>query len=170
MLNKDFWGHVSTIILSERLLRQDIKDSIDFINRYREIRYNILLYATKEPIDDILKTKAFLHYRGCLPFSMNQRKGINNGLTYNLNNFINLLEIVIRWGKLLISHHLKFQQKIERRIQKAPLLRNDGAFFVRNNRLEGWLSETDLNGLRWMDEKTFDLLCGLLRMIALLFP
>ncbi|MEM5671531.1 hypothetical protein AAHB54_05780 [Bacillus cereus] len=54
--------------------------------------------------------------------------------------------------------------------KKAPLLRNDGAFFVRNNRLEGWLSETDLNGLRWMDEKTFDLLCGLLRMIALLFP
>ncbi|MGR5914438.1 hypothetical protein ACT7DA_19880 [Bacillus pacificus] len=37
--------------------------------------------------------------------------------------------------------------------KKAPLLRNDGAFFVRNNRLEGWLSETDLNGLRWMDEK-----------------
>ncbi|MGR5963290.1 Ger(x)C family spore germination protein [Bacillus paranthracis] len=59
-----FWGHVSTIILSERLLRQDIKDSIDFINRYREIRYNILLYATKEPIDDILKTKAFFYIIG----------------------------------------------------------------------------------------------------------
>ncbi|MGR5878714.1 Ger(x)C family spore germination protein [Bacillus pacificus] len=46
------------------MLRQDIKDSIDFINRYREIRYNILLYATKEPIDDILKTKAFFTLSG----------------------------------------------------------------------------------------------------------
>ncbi|MGR5973540.1 hypothetical protein ACT7CX_21935 [Bacillus cereus] len=37
---------------------------MDFINRYREIRYNILLYATKEPIDDILKTKAFFYIIG----------------------------------------------------------------------------------------------------------
>ncbi|KAF0821303.1 Spore germination protein XC, partial [Cytobacillus firmus] len=34
------------------------------------------------------------------------------------------------------------------------MLRNDGAFFVRNKHLQGWLSESDLNGLRWMDEKT----------------
>ncbi|MGG1815059.1 Ger(x)C family spore germination protein, partial [Cytobacillus firmus] len=70
-----FWGHVSTLILSNKLLKQDIKTSIDFINRHREIRYNILLYATKESIEDVFKTKSFFTLSGLSTILHEPREG-----------------------------------------------------------------------------------------------
>ncbi|EJR09058.1 Ger(x)C family spore germination protein [Bacillus cereus group sp. WSBC 10925] len=149
-----FWGHVSTIILSERLLRQDIKDSIDFINRYREIRYNILLYATKEPIDDILKTKAFFTLSGLSTILHEPKERYKQRSYIQPKQFYQFIRDSDPMGQTAYIPSLKIStENWKEESKKAPLLRNDGAFFVRNNRLEGWLSETDLNGLRWMNEK-----------------
>ncbi|MFD2700804.1 Ger(x)C family spore germination protein [Paenibacillus shunpengii] len=150
-----FWGHVSTLILSEQLLKQDIKDSIDFINRYREIRYNILLYATKEPIEDVLKTKAFFTLSGLSTILHEPYESYKQRSYIQPKQFHQFIRDSDPMGQTALIPSVKIStENWKEESKKSPLLRNDGAFFIRNNRLEGWLSETDLNGLRWMDEKT----------------
>lgn len=152
---KLFWGHVSTLILSERLLKQDIKDSIDFINRYREIRYNILLYATKEPIEDVLNTKAFFTLSGLSTILHEPKEGYEQRSYIQPKQFFQFIRDSDPVGQTAYIPSITISTKNwKEEGNKALLLRNDGAFFVRNNHLEGWLSESDLNGLRWMDEKT----------------
>jgi Ger(x)C family germination protein len=150
-----FWGHVSTLILSNKLLEQDIKTSIDFINRYREIRYNILLYATKEPIEDVLKTKSFFTLSGLSTILHEPIESYKQRSFIQPIQFFQFIRDSDPVGQTAYIPSIKIStENWKEEDKKAPLLRNDGAFFVRNNHVQGWLSESDLNGLRWMDEKT----------------
>ncbi|KQO00626.1 Ger(x)C family spore germination protein [Paenibacillus sp. Leaf72] len=56
-----FWGHVKAVVVDEELLKSQaiVRQSYEAINRYREVRYNILLYSTKTPIVDILSKNRF---------------------------------------------------------------------------------------------------------------
>src|SRR5690606_18288007 len=50
-----YWGHLTYMILSEELLNNGKLDSvIDTFIRYRETRYQIWVYATSEPIEELL--------------------------------------------------------------------------------------------------------------------
>jgi len=57
-----FWGHLSTIVLSERLLKSDtIVEIFDSLLRSPEIRMTPWIFGTKEKIGDIFNTYAFFH-------------------------------------------------------------------------------------------------------------
>ncbi|AFQ13084.1 Ger(x)C family spore germination protein [Bacillus pacificus] len=150
-----FWGHVSTLILSNTLLEQDIKSSIDFINRYREIRYNILFYATNESIEDVLKTKSFFTLSGLSTILHEPSEGYKQRSYIQPIQFFQFIRDSNPVGQTAFIPSIKIStENWKEEDKKAPLLRNDGAVFIRNNHLQGWLSESDLNGLRWIDEKT----------------
>ncbi|MBK3497157.1 Ger(x)C family spore germination protein [Viridibacillus sp. YIM B01967] len=55
MDQKAFWGFLSYIIFSEEALKNaNVNPVIDTLTRYRETRYQIWVYGTKEPIEDLL--------------------------------------------------------------------------------------------------------------------
>lgn len=50
-----YWGHLSFIIFSEEALKNDLlRPATDFLDRYRETRYRIYYYATKEPLKEAM--------------------------------------------------------------------------------------------------------------------
>lgn len=50
-----YWGHLSFIIFSENALKHDLlRPATDFLDRYRETRYRIFYYATKESLKDTM--------------------------------------------------------------------------------------------------------------------
>lgn len=52
---KVFWGHFSYLILSEEVLKQGkVNPIIDSFIRYRETRYQIWVYTTKDSVEDVL--------------------------------------------------------------------------------------------------------------------
>lgn len=52
-----FWGFFSYVILSEEVLKNGRSNQIiDAFIRYRETRYQIWVYGTKDPVNDILLT------------------------------------------------------------------------------------------------------------------
>lgn len=65
-----FWGHVKVVVVDEELLKSQaiVRQSYEAINRYREVRYNILLYSTKTPMVDIFKQKSIFNLRHWIPF------------------------------------------------------------------------------------------------------
>ena len=52
---KVFWGHFSYLVISEEAMK-NVKFSpvIDSFIRYRETRYKIWVYATKDPVQELL--------------------------------------------------------------------------------------------------------------------
>ena len=56
-----FWGHLSYVVFSENALKQvGVKATIDMLDRYRETRYRIFMYATKEPLSKVFVTTPIL--------------------------------------------------------------------------------------------------------------
>ncbi|KMY56054.1 spore gernimation protein [Bacillus sp. FJAT-27231] len=50
-----FWGHLAVIVFTEEALRaQGLSHAVDLFDRYRETRYRMWMYATKEPLDKLL--------------------------------------------------------------------------------------------------------------------
>lgn len=56
-----FWGHMNYLILSERVMQNEHAiPVIDTFIRFRETRYQIWVYCTEDPIEDILLTPPVL--------------------------------------------------------------------------------------------------------------
>ncbi|MBD2846133.1 Ger(x)C family spore germination protein [Paenibacillus sp. IB182496] len=56
-----FWGHVKVLIMSENAMRQGTHEIQRAINRYREVRYTIFMFGTKEPIEQLLSTTSMFN-------------------------------------------------------------------------------------------------------------
>ena len=53
-----FWGHLSYVILSDAAVKKGaVKDIADFIDRFRDTRYRIYFFVTKDSIKDVMLTK-----------------------------------------------------------------------------------------------------------------
>ncbi|OXM83793.1 Ger(x)C family spore germination protein [Paenibacillus rigui] len=151
-----FWGHVKAIVCTENLLKdvERIKEAYDIVNRYREVRYNVLLYGTKLPLEQIFIQKSLLNFSplDTMMYSPSQ--------IFSQRSFI--LPI---YGFKCIAHMnepgspgmlptINIDTKGWTEDTKAkPMLRIDGAYFLSHGNLNGWLSEGDLRGYRWLQKK-----------------
>ncbi|MFE5317916.1 Ger(x)C family spore germination protein [Paenibacillus sp. NPDC056579] len=151
-----FWGHVRTIVCSESLLSnpQRIKEAYDMVNRYREIRYNVLLYGTKEPLKNIFVQKSILNLSplDTVMFSpsqvFSQRSYVVPVYGYKVIAQFNELGDGAMMPSIAIDRKSWSEDK-----KLKGMLRIDGGYFFYNQNLRGWLSESDLRGYRWMQPR-----------------
>jgi len=149
-----FWGHVKAIILSENLLKQGISETFDALNRYREIRYNILLYGTREPFTELLSQKSILNF-----------SPIDSLLTKPEKSYAQKSLIPPQYSfkykahenepgnsAMLPSLALNRQAWKEDREEKSEF-QIDGAYFLNKGKYSHWLSDKDLLGARWIHGK-----------------
>ena len=91
-----FWGHLSYVILSDAAVKKGaVKDIADFIDRFRETRYRIYFFVTKDPIKDVMMVTPLDNIT--LAFSKLSDPRDN----YKQSSFvepINLRELIIRYG------------------------------------------------------------------------
>ncbi|OAB40200.1 Ger(x)C family spore germination protein [Paenibacillus antarcticus] len=149
-----FWGHVRTIVCSENLLKQatKIQDVYSAVNRYREIRYNILVYGTKEPIAKLFAIKSLLNYSPIesilsTPEQVFKQFSIIKPV-YGYKFIANSTE---GSGSCILPSLSIDKKTWLEDAKKIPLLRMNGAYMLRNLKLLGWLSEEDLKGARWLE-------------------
>lgn len=151
-----FWGHVKAIVATERFLRNGdrVKEAYDMINRYREIRYNILMYGTKEPLRDIFSQKSILNLSP-LDTLMDTPSQIYSQRSYILPVYG--YKVIAQFNEpaesamlpsLAIDRNNWTEDKKAR-----PMFKIDGAYFFHEQQLTSWLSERDLDGYRWLQSK-----------------
>lgn len=58
-----YWGHIKTAIFTRQALEK-IKPEhlVDIVNRFRELRYNVWLFGTDEPIDKLMNSSPIFGY------------------------------------------------------------------------------------------------------------
>ena len=152
-----YWGHVKAIIFSENLLKHGIQGVEDSLLRYREFRYNVLVYGTKEPIHDILIQKSILNLSP-IETIMSTPNEVYSQRSYIKPIYINTL--LANLNEPTLSTKLP-SLSIDKSVwhednAKKSLLKINGAYFLKNYNLAGWLSEDDLKGSRWVQKKIIE--------------
>jgi Ger(x)C family germination protein len=151
-----FWGHVTAIVFSESILKQNkYQDVLDLLNRYREIRYLVWVFSTKESIEEVFSTTPFFYEspKSSILHSPDdpyrQRSYIE---PIRLFQFIMSLKEEARMSYMPSLRIDRTQWNVRR--EPHPLLAFSGMTVFWNNRYSGELGMDDLQGLPWMHRKT----------------
>ncbi|NOV01880.1 Ger(x)C family spore germination protein [Paenibacillus planticolens] len=151
-----YWGHVKAIVCTERFLSngQRVKEAYDMLNRYREVRYNVLLYGTKESLRDIFQQKSILNLSPIDSLLDNpsqiysQRSYITPHYGFKIISEINEAGQSAMLPSIAIDKGAWTEDK-----QPRTMFRIDGAFYSQDSQFLGWMSEKELEGFRWLQEK-----------------
>lgn len=150
--NPLYWGQIKAIVCSEEVLKQGVELAYETMNRYREIRYNIYIFATNEPLEKLLVQKAILNMSpiDTLLITPEQSYKLRSYILpkdgFRIISEINEPGASTRFPSIVINKNLWYEDE-----QKKPMLQINGAYYYEKNHYIGWLSESDLAGVRWSD-------------------
>jgi spore germination protein KC len=150
-----YWGHLTSIVISESAFKKGIKDFYDSVVRYYEFRLTPWVYGTREPIEDILSAGGFF---GQSPLStiLHEPKGI-----YSQSSVITPIKLHRLIGQInepgfttcIPTLSLNKKQWSEKN-KTEPKLMMDGAIFLKNDKFRSYIPIKELDGLRWLQEGT----------------
>ncbi|RKD24623.1 spore gernimation protein [Ammoniphilus oxalaticus] len=150
-----YWGHFSYLVVSEEAMRKGKLSSVlDSFIRYKETRYQIWVYTTKDPVQDILVVNPILNKA----ITLSKLGDPEN--SYEQESFIepiNIRKLIIALDEPgheamipLISVEENFRS-IEKPIQQTAL---SGVGIVTPNSFKGFIESDKARGLQWMNNNT----------------
>ncbi|MFS0838273.1 Ger(x)C family spore germination protein [Paenibacillus sp. 1P03SA] len=149
-----FWGHVKVVILSEAMMKQGLSNVYDMINRYREIRYNILFYGTDKPLVKLLSQTSLLNFSPIESLLArpeqfySQKSLILPVYGYKFIADLNESSNSTLLPSLTLNNGVWNEDQ-----KKIPLYEINGAYFFNHHRYTAWMSQDDLKGARWLQTK-----------------
>ncbi|WP_186445875.1 Ger(x)C family spore germination protein [Paenibacillus cremeus] len=149
------WAHVSSMILSERMINHGLMTMNDAHLRYRELRVTPWIYGTRESIEQLFTVQPFFNLSH-LATLIHEPIG-----TYRQHSWVQpirllyLLSDLLEPGKTVVLPSLSIDKEQWKRNQEPdPKLEIDGAFIIHDNRYNGWLNDEKLRGIRWLSNRT----------------
>lgn len=149
-----YWGHVKAIVCTEEMLKHGIKNIYEAVNRYREIRYNILVFGTKEKLEDIFTQKSLLNFSPIETLlespdqSQTRRSFIPPIYGFRVISQINEPGMSAMMPSLGIDKESWKEDK-----ESRPMFKVNGAYFFTGDKMQNWMSDVELNGIRWIQPK-----------------
>lgn len=152
---KVFWGHLSYFVFSEEALKEEkLNPIIDLFIRYRETRYQIWLYATKDPVEEVLLVRPVINKA----ITLSKLGDPQN--SFEQESFIkptNIRELLIQLNEpsheaLIPLISIKDNWESMNETIKAPNLA--GAGIVTPHGFKGYVEGEKAKGIRWMSDDT----------------
>ncbi|MBA4536942.1 Ger(x)C family spore germination protein [Bacillus aquiflavi] len=148
-----FWGHLSFIILSESVMEQEgLKFVTDLMNRYRETRYRIWFYSTKDSIEDILLAEPIIG----ISIARSVLSDPEN--SFEQSSFIKhiaLRELLLKLnepGHEVVIPAVSVTKRWKTQKKTDDVIQLDGLTVLTKANLKGFILGEKAKGLRWMDE------------------
>jgi len=149
------WSHVTTILIGEKALKQWPGGYADALTRFREIRFTPWVFATRQPLTEIMNAPAF--------FNLSPRDTIAHSpaANYMQHSWILPIQYMTFLGdynepaRTVILPILSINPDQWKKSEKPdPKLTWDGAFIISGKKIKGALKNEDLKGLRWVTGNT----------------
>lgn len=150
-----FYGQINSIVLGENILRSDLKDVKEVLDRYYEFRYTPWLFGTKEPIDKLFAVTPFFNLSPLMsllhqPQEIYKQQSLIAPLT--LREFV--AEIREPGNAVFIPSLSLRNLDWEVEGQKKPMMDMDGVFAFQEEKYKQWIALPKVFGLRWVEAKT----------------
>lgn len=150
-----FWGHITAIVLSESFIQDGLQAVFDLIGRYSEVRANIWIYSTNDPVEHILSTTSFFGYSSLHSLLHEPMDPYHqNSLIEPLYLFRFISDYTERGKTTLLPSLTVNNEQWKVSDKNHPMLSIDGIYIFQRGVFKGRLNIEDLKGLAWMNENT----------------
>jgi spore germination protein KC len=151
-----FWGHVSTLVFSERFLKQNkYQDVLELLDRYREIRYLVWVFSTKEPIEDVFNSTPFFKESPKASMLHNPEEQYRQRSIIPPVRLYQFVMSLKERSRMSYMPSLRIEDDQWKESKKAhSLLEYEGIHVFQTERYQGHLNLNDLEGLPWMHKMT----------------
>ncbi|RIX60467.1 Ger(x)C family spore germination protein [Paenibacillus nanensis] len=153
-----FYGHVSAIVIGEKLLenRDKLKEIYEVLSRYFEIRYTPWIFGTAQPVDKLLAVTSLFS------FSQNVTVMHQPQETYKQRSFIRPITMrqfnvdLREPGKTTLLPSLAVSENSMKRGEKSTgMLEMNGAYIINSkDQYRGWVSYETIKGIPWVEPET----------------
>ncbi|MFF2446539.1 Ger(x)C family spore germination protein [Neobacillus sp. NPDC058068] len=149
-----FWGHLSYVVFTENALKQvGVKATIDMLDRYRETRYRIWFYATKEPLSKVFVTTPILDMSTALSRLSDPKA------TFHQSSFIrpiDMRELLIALNEPGHEASIPFISISKKNWVtdrgRHDAIKTDGIAVTTKDALKGKITNNHALGFRWMNK------------------
>lgn len=150
-----FYGQINSIVLGENILRSDLKDVKEVLDRYYEFRYTPWLFGTKEPIDKLFAVTPFFNLSPLMSL-LHQPQEI-----YKQQSLIAPLSLREFVAEIREPGNAVFIPSLSLRNfdwkaggQEKPMMDIDGVFAFQEEQFKQWFALPKIFGLRWLEPRT----------------
>jgi len=151
-----FWGHLSAVVISERLLKKGIdKETFDSIIRFREIRYTQWVYVTRERIDRLLTVTPLFNLSPIASILSQPQASQKQASFIPPIRFQRFTAEFREPGNTALIPAISISEKEWKENGKPKdLLQWEGLFTAGRNRPSAFLGNEESLGIRWMETRT----------------
>jgi len=147
------WGHITALILSERALKTKGIKMIDMLNRYPEVRYNLWIYATKDPMEDLLTAFSLFNMSALYTLLHNPLPNYNQ---HSVIPPIEMFRYIADYNEPAMTASLPIIgiNSVMWKDTGKPMdmLTMAGIYFIATNGDMSFFSHTKLDGFQWMQK------------------
>ncbi|WP_153732563.1 Ger(x)C family spore germination protein [Sporosarcina obsidiansis] len=152
---KVFWGHFSYLVVSEEVMKNEkVSPIIDSFIRYRETRYQIWVYTTQDPVQEVLLVRPVINKA----ITLSKLGDPEN--SFEQESFIypvNLRKLIIGLdepGHEMAIPLITVKENWESMKEsiKAPVLSGIGV--ITRDGFKGFISGDNARGMQWMSNET----------------
>jgi spore germination protein KC len=148
-----YYGHVQTLLLSENVIKDQMKSVIEFIGKNSYLRYNCWIFGTGHDIKGVFTSNSFFNYPSLYTI-------IHDPDALTKNNFIIPIE---KYNKFISTYYqpvgsqiipslevnkTNFSEDTEKNIAVIS-----GGFVTSQQEYKGWAKNKDLAGLKWLSKE-----------------
>lgn len=148
---KIFWGHLSSIIFSQQVLKKNFINVLDKFNRFHQTRPTLWIYATDMPLDQLLTIKPIIEPNAIFSFLGEPWESYEQSILIRPVRMNRFIASINEPGKTTLFPVIRFGNNRWKNLegQVENLLFNDVAV-LENKQFKGILSENQLLGIRWI--------------------
>lgn len=150
-----FWGHFSYLVVSEDVMKNGkLSPVVDLFIRYRETRYQILVYSTTDSVQEILLVRPLINKAISLSKLGDPENSYKQESFIEPIDFRNLIISLDEPGHEAMIPYITLGENWQSMNEsiKAPILTGVGV--VTPNGFKGFISGDKARGMQWMTNKT----------------
>ncbi len=156
--NHLFFGHMTSVIIGEKLARKGVKDVLDNFDRMSELRRNIWILIAPGKAKDILEARPKLQGVASLAIEGLFIHQTDTSFSYpsSLNNFLIMLSsrstdpVAARVTTISVGHRTPGEPPWEAGRKEIKI---EGAAIFKQDKLVGWLDGRETRGVLWLHNK-----------------
>ncbi|MCM3492258.1 MULTISPECIES: Ger(x)C family spore germination protein [Paenibacillus] len=149
------WSHVSSIVISDKVLKSAILPKLDSIGRYQEVRMTPWVFGTSHSIEELFNTRAFFNMSPLFTILHEPIDQFNQRSIIAPIRYFDFLADLTEPGYTEMLPSLSIDTETWSTMDKRdPKMSINGGFSLYDEKLSGFLDIKDLDGLRWMQKET----------------